>query len=76
MSDEEVAFGITHNDHCDTELWRIEQVKRIETGAVTTPTHEQVYVQRPSRTHAGRVAGVVAIVLVGLIALQTWLIGS
>jgi len=76
VSDEEVAFGITHNDHCGTEEWRKDAIHRIETGAVTTPTHEQEYVQRPSRTHAGRVAGVVAVVLLGLIALQTWLIGS
>ena len=77
MSTEEAIEGVEqvgHSNAMNTESWRRDAIHRIETG--TTPTPEQVYVQRPSRTHAGRVAGVVAIILVGLIALQTWLVGA
>lgn len=34
MSDEEVGFGITHNDHMNTEPWRRDAIHRIETGQI------------------------------------------
>jgi hypothetical protein len=36
MTDAEADFGITHNDHFDTEEWRVQQVARIKAGIPNT----------------------------------------
>jgi hypothetical protein len=41
VSDEEVQFGITHNDHMSTEEWRVEQVKRIERAPNMDPYYDR-----------------------------------
>jgi len=79
MSTEEAISGVEqvgHSNAMGSEEWRKDAIHRIETGVVTTPTHEQVYVQRPSRRHSGWVGTVVGVGLLGLIVLQIILGGS
>jgi hypothetical protein len=81
VSDEEVNFGITHNDHMGTEFWRRDAVHRVETGTVPnflppelTPD-ERDYMDRPSRT-VSLVSVAILLGVVDVICLVTLIFGS
>jgi hypothetical protein len=75
MSDEEVAFGITHNDHMGTEIWRRDAVHRIETGQIPNMLPVDL---TPQKTRVSRwlVATVWFLVVVDVLAFVVVAVGA
>lgn len=70
MTDAEADFGITHNDHFETESWRVEQVRRIEAGIPNMNPPEIDYAERPSRRHSFWIALVLWFAIAGSLVLM------